>query len=125
MDGLEGRSAIVTGGSTLIGRAVVRELHGHGMSVAIADIDDGPGEALATELGERVLFRHTDITARRRDRGARGGGRRAASAASTVSSTSPAPISTTASRRRAPTGSRRSTSTSSAPSRWRRRRIRT
>jgi NAD(P)-dependent dehydrogenase (short-subunit alcohol dehydrogenase family) len=62
MDGLEGRSAIVTGGSTLIGRAVVRELHGRGMSVAIADIDDAPGEELAAELGERALFRHTDIT---------------------------------------------------------------
>src|SRR5262245_40813604 len=62
MDGLEGRSAIVTGGSTLIGRGVVRELHAHGMSLAIADIDDGPGEELAAELGERALFRHTDIT---------------------------------------------------------------
>ena len=62
MHGLADRSAIVTGGSTLIGRAVVRELHGQGMSVAIADIDDEPGEALAAELGERALFRHTDIT---------------------------------------------------------------
>ena len=62
MNGLEGRAAAVTGGSTLIGRAVVRELHGRGMAVAIADIDDAPGEELAAELGERVLFRHTDIT---------------------------------------------------------------
>lgn len=62
MNGLSGKTAIVTGGSTLIGQAVVRELHGHGMSVAVADIDDGPGEALAAELGERALFRHTDIT---------------------------------------------------------------
>jgi NAD(P)-dependent dehydrogenase (short-subunit alcohol dehydrogenase family) len=62
MNGLAGRTAIVTGGSTLIGRAVVRELHGHGMAVAIADIDDGPGEALEAELGERAVFRHTDIT---------------------------------------------------------------
>jgi NAD(P)-dependent dehydrogenase (short-subunit alcohol dehydrogenase family) len=62
MNGLVGRTAIVTGGSTLIGQAVVRELHGHGMAVAIADIDDVPGEALEAELGERVVFRHTDIT---------------------------------------------------------------
>jgi len=62
MNGLAGRTAIVTGGSTLIGQAVVRELHAQGMGVAIADIDDGPGAALAVELGERVLFRHTDIT---------------------------------------------------------------
>jgi NAD(P)-dependent dehydrogenase (short-subunit alcohol dehydrogenase family) len=62
MNGLEGRTAAVTGGSTLIGQAVVRELHRHGMAVAIADVDDPPGEALAEELGERVLYRHTDIT---------------------------------------------------------------
>jgi NAD(P)-dependent dehydrogenase (short-subunit alcohol dehydrogenase family) len=60
--GLAGKTAIVTGGSTIIGRAVVRELHGNGAAVAIADIDAGPGEALAAELGERVLFTHTDIT---------------------------------------------------------------
>jgi hypothetical protein len=62
MRGLAEKTAIVTGGSTLIGQAVVRELHGHGMAVAIADIDAGQGEALAAELGERVLFLHTDIT---------------------------------------------------------------
>ena len=62
MRGLEGKTAVVTGGSTLIGQAVVRELHGHGMSVAVADIDAERGEALAEELGERVLFSPTDIT---------------------------------------------------------------
>ncbi|HEY7730784.1 MAG TPA: SDR family oxidoreductase [Gaiellaceae bacterium] len=62
MRGLDGKTAIVTGGSTLIGQAVVRELHGHGLAVAIADIDVERGEPLAHELGERVLFRRTDIT---------------------------------------------------------------
>jgi NAD(P)-dependent dehydrogenase (short-subunit alcohol dehydrogenase family) len=62
MRGLEGKTAVVTGGSTLIGQAVVRELHGHGMSVAVADIDVERGEALASELGPRVLFSPTDIT---------------------------------------------------------------
>lgn len=62
MNGLAGKTAIVTGGSTLIGQAVVRELHGHGMSVAVADIDAGPGESLADDLGERALFVRTDIT---------------------------------------------------------------
>ena len=60
--GLAGKTAIVTGGSTIIGRAVVSELHGNGAAVVIADIDDAPGEALAAELGERVAFQHTDIT---------------------------------------------------------------
>ncbi|HEX6131233.1 MAG TPA: SDR family oxidoreductase [Actinomycetota bacterium] len=62
MDGLGGRSAIVTGGSTIIGRAVVRELHGQGAAVTIADVDPAGGEELAAELGERVLFTRTDVT---------------------------------------------------------------
>jgi NAD(P)-dependent dehydrogenase (short-subunit alcohol dehydrogenase family) len=62
MEDLEGRSAIVTGGSTIIGRAVVRELHAGGAAVTIADVDPAGGEELATELGERVLFTRTDIT---------------------------------------------------------------
>jgi NAD(P)-dependent dehydrogenase (short-subunit alcohol dehydrogenase family) len=62
MEGLEGRSAIVTGGSTIIGRAVVRELHGRGAAVTIADIDPAGGEELSQELGERALFTRTDIT---------------------------------------------------------------
>jgi NAD(P)-dependent dehydrogenase (short-subunit alcohol dehydrogenase family) len=62
MKGLEGKVALVTGGSTIIGRAVVHELHARGMSVAVADIDAAPGEALAAELGDRVRFSATDIT---------------------------------------------------------------
>jgi NAD(P)-dependent dehydrogenase (short-subunit alcohol dehydrogenase family) len=61
MRGLEGATAIVTGGSTLIGRAVVRALAGRGVRVAIADIDAGPGQALADELGDGVFFSQTDI----------------------------------------------------------------
>ena len=38
-NGLEGKSAIVTGGSTLIGAGVVRALHAAGVKVVIADID--------------------------------------------------------------------------------------
>jgi NAD(P)-dependent dehydrogenase (short-subunit alcohol dehydrogenase family) len=62
MRGLDGKTAIVTGGSTLIGQAVVRELHDRGVAVATADIDAGPGEGLAGKLGERCLFVHTDVT---------------------------------------------------------------
>ena len=62
LNGLAGKTAIVTGGSTIIGRAVVRELHANGAAVAIADIDAAPGEALAAELGDRALFTLTDIT---------------------------------------------------------------
>ena len=62
MRGLAGRTAVVAGGSTIIGQAVVRELHGHGAAVAIADIDAERGETLAVGLGERAFFLRTDIT---------------------------------------------------------------
>jgi len=62
MGGLAGRTAIVTGGSTIIGQAVVREFHCRGGAVVIADIDAEGGEPLAAELGERVLFVRTDVS---------------------------------------------------------------
>lgn len=60
--GLEGRSAIVTGGSTLIGAGVVRALHAAGVKVVIADIDAGNGQPLADSLGAGARFVRTDIT---------------------------------------------------------------
>jgi NAD(P)-dependent dehydrogenase (short-subunit alcohol dehydrogenase family) len=60
--GLEGRSAIVTGGATLIGAGVVRALHAAGVKVVIADIDAANGQALADSLGAGARFVHTDIT---------------------------------------------------------------
>jgi NAD(P)-dependent dehydrogenase (short-subunit alcohol dehydrogenase family) len=59
---LAGKAAIVTGGATSIGAAIVRALHGAGAKVVIADIDTAAGAALAGELGPAVLFQHTDIT---------------------------------------------------------------
>jgi NAD(P)-dependent dehydrogenase (short-subunit alcohol dehydrogenase family) len=61
MPELDGKTAVVTGGATLIGRAVVRALHHAGASVAVADVDEDGGRALAGELGERVLFVPTDL----------------------------------------------------------------
>lgn len=60
--GLEGRSAIVTGGATLIGAGVVRAMHAAGVKVVIADIDADNGQALADSLGTGVHFVRTDIT---------------------------------------------------------------
>jgi NAD(P)-dependent dehydrogenase (short-subunit alcohol dehydrogenase family) len=60
--GLEGKSAIVTGGSTLIGAGVVRAMHAAGVKVVIADIDADNGQALADSLGTGVHFVRTDIT---------------------------------------------------------------
>ncbi len=61
MRGLNGSTAIVTGGATLIGQAVVRAFNEAGTNVAVADIDLDRGEALAAELGGRVFFSGTDI----------------------------------------------------------------
>jgi NAD(P)-dependent dehydrogenase (short-subunit alcohol dehydrogenase family) len=60
--GLSGKSAIVTGGATLIGAAVVRELHAQGVKVTLADIDTERGQAVADSCGEGVWFSATDIT---------------------------------------------------------------
>jgi len=56
--GLDGRTAIVTGGATLIGAAVVRAFRDAGTNVAVADIDVEGGERLAED---GVLFVPTDI----------------------------------------------------------------
>jgi len=60
--GLEGKTAIVTGGATLIGAAVVKAFHEAGTRVAVADIDREGGQALAERLGANVLYSTTDIT---------------------------------------------------------------
>jgi NAD(P)-dependent dehydrogenase (short-subunit alcohol dehydrogenase family) len=59
--GIDGSTAIVTGGATVIGRAVVSAFVGAGARVAVADIDSAGGDALAKELGEAVLFSTVDI----------------------------------------------------------------
>ena len=61
MPELDGKTAVVTGGATLIGAAVVRALHEAGARVAVADIDEEGGNRLASELGDGVLFQPTDI----------------------------------------------------------------
>jgi len=61
MRGLDGKTANVTGGATLIGTAVVRAFCAAGTRVAVADIDEEGGRRLAGELGDAVLFTPTDI----------------------------------------------------------------
>ena len=61
MRGLSGKTAVVTGGATLIGRALVRAFDDAGTNVAVADIDAAGGDSLAAELDGRVLFVPTDI----------------------------------------------------------------
>lgn len=59
MEALDGRTAIVTGGSTLIGHGVVTALARAGAHVVVADLD-AAGAAPVT--GPRVTFRRTDVT---------------------------------------------------------------
>jgi 3-hydroxyacyl-CoA dehydrogenase / 3-hydroxy-2-methylbutyryl-CoA dehydrogenase len=57
-----GSGALVAGGASGLGEATVRRLHADGAHVVIADLNDGRGDALAGELGERARFVRTDVT---------------------------------------------------------------
>ena len=60
MRGLSGKTAVVTGGATLIGAALVRAFREQEVRVAVADIDVEGGESLAAG-DDGILFRETDI----------------------------------------------------------------
>jgi len=53
--GLQGRVVIVTGASQGIGEACVRRLVKDGAAVALWDVADGPGQALADALPKASL----------------------------------------------------------------------
>lgn len=62
---LQGRSAVVTGGASGIGRATVAKLASAGVRVFIADIDQAKGEETAAaerKAGRQVDFIATDLT---------------------------------------------------------------
>ena len=59
---LDGKVAVVTGGASGLGRAMVERFAAEGAQVVIADIDPAGGESLASELGPTVAFQSTDVT---------------------------------------------------------------
>jgi NAD(P)-dependent dehydrogenase (short-subunit alcohol dehydrogenase family) len=62
-DELSGKVAVVTGGASGIGRALVERFVEEGARVVIADIDPEAGEELARSLGVVAAFQRTDVTA--------------------------------------------------------------
>jgi NAD(P)-dependent dehydrogenase (short-subunit alcohol dehydrogenase family) len=63
MRGLQNRIAVVTGAANGIGAATTHRLHQEGARVALLDVDQAGGKALADQLGaERALFITCDVT---------------------------------------------------------------
>lgn len=59
---IQGKSALVSGGASGLGAATVRMLVAKGAKVAILDVNDKAGDALAQELGSAATFVKTDVT---------------------------------------------------------------
>lgn len=64
MGDLDEKVAIVTGGASGIGEAIVERYVAEGARVVIADVDADRGEKVAGDLGDRVVFKPTDVTDR-------------------------------------------------------------
>jgi NAD(P)-dependent dehydrogenase (short-subunit alcohol dehydrogenase family) len=65
--GLEGRPVVVTGGAQGIGEACARLLAAQGAPVALWDVADAAGHALAAELngsGARAVYCHCDVSSK-------------------------------------------------------------
>jgi 3(or 17)beta-hydroxysteroid dehydrogenase len=59
---LPGKAAFITGAASGLGRAMATAFAAEGASVAIADIDEARGRAVAATLGERAIFLAHDVT---------------------------------------------------------------
>ena len=62
MGRVKGKSAIVTGAASGIGRATAILLANEGVKVIVADIDDDGGAAVADEIGGEAVFVHHDVS---------------------------------------------------------------
>jgi 3alpha(or 20beta)-hydroxysteroid dehydrogenase len=62
MGRVDGKVAVISGGSRGIGAADARLLVAEGASVVIGDVRDDEGKALADELGDAARYVHLDVT---------------------------------------------------------------
>jgi NAD(P)-dependent dehydrogenase (short-subunit alcohol dehydrogenase family) len=62
MNELRDRVAVVTGGASGIGKALVKAFVGEGMKVVIGDVEQGALDACVAELGDRVSGVVTDVS---------------------------------------------------------------
>src|SRR4051812_37475429 len=60
-DELAGKGAVVTGGASGIGKAIVEGFVAEGARVVVADIDPEAGAALTAALGDVAAFQQTDV----------------------------------------------------------------
>ncbi|TNF83376.1 SDR family NAD(P)-dependent oxidoreductase [Pseudomonas sp. ICMP22404] len=58
---INNKTAIVTGGASGLGAATVRRFVALGANVAIFDMNDDAGQALALELGEKVIYAQVNV----------------------------------------------------------------
>jgi 3alpha(or 20beta)-hydroxysteroid dehydrogenase len=62
MGRLDGKVALVSGGARGMGQAEARLFAAEGAKVAICDVVDGEGKALAEAIGANALYQHLDVT---------------------------------------------------------------
>lgn len=62
MDRIAGKIALVTGGASGLGEAIVRCFVAEGATVFVGDIDENAGRALAEELGAAARFCKLDVS---------------------------------------------------------------
>lgn len=59
---IKDKVAVITGGASGLGEATARKLIGMGARVAIFDMNQEKGEALAKELGDGAIFQNVNVT---------------------------------------------------------------
>ncbi|KXJ87809.1 hypothetical protein Micbo1qcDRAFT_208001 [Microdochium bolleyi] len=62
LEALGGKTILIIGAVTGIGRAAVELCIANGANVAIGDVDEAGGQALASSIGERALFQRCDVS---------------------------------------------------------------